>query len=319
MKLQGLRALLAIVEHGSFSEAALELGTSQSTVSYAIAELEQELGVKLLDRGRFGAVATPVGERVAAHARAVEGSLAAIGQEASLDRGDLHGELRVSSFRSLAVHVLAPAMSELKASHPGLRIDLREVSSRARNQLADLHAGRVDVALTMSALAQDAIYWELFRDEYVAVVPDGMVPEAGALLQDLIERPTLLSNGPCSWPVRDALLAIDPAFRPTMEIAEDSTMLALAGRGIGVALMPRLTVDAVPAGTQVIRLEPNLDRSLGVALLPGALKVPAVRVFLAKLREMFPAGEVPPLASEGAARVAAPEEQLYSVPEPTVQ
>src|SRR5690606_29007580 len=234
---------------------------------------------------------------------------------ASLYRGDLYGDLRVSSIRSLAVHELAPAMSELKASHPGLGIDLREVSSRARNQLADLHAGRVDLALTMSALAQDAIYWELFRDEYVAVVPDGMVPEAGALLQDLIERPTLVSNGPCSWPVRDALLAIDPAFRPTMEIAEDSTMLALAGRGIGVALMPRLTVDAVPAGTQVIRLEPNLDRSLGVALLPGALKVPAVRVFLAKLKQMFPTSDVPELGSDSIAGSATKLEQNFAPPE----
>ncbi len=306
MKLQGLRALLAIVKHGSFSEAALELGTSQSTVSYAIAELEEELGVKLLDRGRFGAVATPVGERVAAHARAVEGSLAAINQEASLDRGDLRGELRVSTFRSLAAHVLAPAMSELKASHPGLRIELREVSSRTRDQLADLHAGRVDIALTMSVLANDAIYWELFRDEYVAVVPAGLLPSAGPVLQDLMERPILVSNGPCSWPVREALQAVDPTFRPTMEIAEDSTMLAMAGRGMGVALMPRLTVDAVPTGTQVLELEPALDRSLGVALLPGALKVPAVRVFLAKLREMFPACEVPALGRDGPAGVALP-------------
>ncbi len=310
MKLQGLRTLLAILEHGSFSEAALELGTSQSTVSYAIAELEEELGVKLLDRGRFGAVATPVGERVATHARVVEGSLAAIGQEASLDRGDLHGELRVSTFRSLAAHVLAPAMSALKTSHPGLRIALREVSSRTRDQLADLHAGQVDVALTMSVLANDAIYWELFRDEYVAVVPASLLPTVGSTLQDLLEHPILLSNGPCSWPVRDAILAVDPTFRPAMDIAEDSTMLALAGRGIGVALMPQLTVDAVPAGTEVVKLDPALDRSLGVALLPGALKVPAVRVLLARLREMFPDGEVPQLSGEGTARYpAAPADE----------
>lgn len=315
MKLQGLRALLAIVEHGSFSEAALELGTSQSTVSYAIAELEEELGVKLLARGRFGAVTTPVGDRVVTHARAVERSLAAIGQEASLDRGDLTGELRVSAFRSLASHVLAPAMSALSASRPGLRIELLEVSSRSRSQLADLHGGRVDVALTMSLLAKDAVYWELFRDDYVAVVPDSLSPGHGDTLQDLMARPILLSDGPCSWPVRDALLAADPAFRPTMEIAEDSTMLALAGRGVGVALMPRLTVDAVPAGTRMVKIEPHIDRGLGVALLPSALRVPAVRVFLAQLREMFPACEVPVLdgAFRGAERLA-PSIDSLSVP-----
>src|SRR5690606_35184065 len=141
--------------------------------SAAMAELEDELGVRLLDRGRFGAVATPVGERVAAHARSVEATLAAIGQEAALSRGDLRGELRVSTFRSLATHVLAPIMSSLKDAHPELRVELREVSSRVAAPLAQLHDGRADLALTMSTVAEDALYWQLFLDPYVAVVPDG--------------------------------------------------------------------------------------------------------------------------------------------------
>src|SRR5690606_10635893 len=216
MKLQGLRALLAIVEHGSFSEAALELGTSQSTVSYAIAELEQELGVKLLDRGRFGAAPTAVGERIADHARGVERTLSAIGQEAALSRGELRGELRVSTFRSLAANVLAPAMSDLAISHPGLRIELTEVSSRATEPLAGLHRGRVDVALTMGAVSGSAIYWQLFLDPYVAVVSDEVaVGGEKVALEDLTTHPILLSNGPCSWPMRQELLRIDPAFRPT--------------------------------------------------------------------------------------------------------
>ncbi|HLV11163.1 MAG TPA: LysR family transcriptional regulator [Trueperaceae bacterium] len=306
MRLQGLRALLAIVEHGSFSEAALELGMSQSSVSYAIAELEQELGVRLLDRGRFGAVATPVGERIAVHARSVERSLAAIGQEATLDRGELRGEVRVSTFRSLAAHVLAPAMSELALTHPGLRVEFTEVSSRALDPLSGLHSGRFDVALTMSALADSAVFWRLFLDPYVAVVAEGgPFPEGSASLADLVAHPVLLSNGPCSWPLREALLRLDPAFRPAVEVAEDSTMLALAARGLGVALMPRLTVDSLPAGARLLRLEEPLERSLGVALLPGALKVPAVRVFLSALRAMFPDSEVPELDA-GAARSAAP-------------
>src|SRR5690606_25073826 len=107
-KLQSLLALIAIVEHGSFSEAALELGTSQSSVSYAIAELERELGGKWRERGRFGAAVRPVGERVAAHARHLERTLAAIGQEAAIDRGEFLGDLHVSTFRSVAAHVLAP-------------------------------------------------------------------------------------------------------------------------------------------------------------------------------------------------------------------
>lgn len=53
LKLSQIRALVAIAECGKFSEAALQLGINQSTVSHAIATLEDELGVILLNRGRY--------------------------------------------------------------------------------------------------------------------------------------------------------------------------------------------------------------------------------------------------------------------------
>lgn len=59
IKLSQLRALVAIADCGNFSEAALELDLSQSTISHAIATLEEELGVTLLQRGRHGARLTP--------------------------------------------------------------------------------------------------------------------------------------------------------------------------------------------------------------------------------------------------------------------
>jgi|GEM_PF-106772 len=298
MRLQGLRALLAIVEHGSFSEAALELGVSQSTVSHGIAELEEELGVRLLERGRFGAVPTPVGERVADHARAVEAALAAISQEAALHRDELRGELRVSSIRSMAVHVLAPVMSSLRETHPEVKVTVREVANLAREPMAHLRTARVDVALTMSSLAEDVLYWQLMRDPYVAVVrEEGPVRGDTASLRDLVRLPVIVSGGPCSWPIRGALLNVEPTFQPAYEIAEDSTMIALVARGLGVALMPALTVDALPPGTRAVPIAERVERSLGVAVLPRSLKTPAVRVFLERLREMFPESEVPPLGA----------------------
>lgn len=69
LKISQLRALVAVAEHGNFTSAALDLGLSQSTVSHAIATLEEELGVVLLFRGRHGAILTPIGEQVIQEAR----------------------------------------------------------------------------------------------------------------------------------------------------------------------------------------------------------------------------------------------------------
>ncbi|PSB55406.1 LysR family transcriptional regulator, partial [filamentous cyanobacterium CCP1] len=61
MNLSQLRAIVAVAEVGNFSEAALLLRLTQSTVSHSIASLEEELGVPLFVRGRHGATLTPAG------------------------------------------------------------------------------------------------------------------------------------------------------------------------------------------------------------------------------------------------------------------
>lgn len=304
MKLQHLRAFLAIVDEGSFSEAALCLGTSQSTVSNAVAELEEELGVRLLDRGRFGATPTEVGDRVAAHARRLEGVVGAIVQEALLEKGDLRGTLRVSAFRSAATNVLPAVIEGLRDRHPGLRVEVHEVDSRCTAVSPDLDAGKVDVALTMSILAHDTLFWEILRDRYVAVVPNDL-DHAGQVisLEQALEHPLILSDGPCSLPVRERLQSLDPSFEPSFEMAEDSTIVALVGQRLGLALLPELAVGVLPPGVRQVDLSEQIERSVGVALAPSSLKIPSVRAFLRVVRRLYPDGEVPSLGeADGVAR-----------------
>lgn len=300
MRLQSLKALLAIAEHGSFSSAALELGVAQSSVSHAIAELEEELGVRLLARSRTGAVPTEVGERVVAHARGIERSLAAIEQEAQVESGELVGVVRVAAFRSLANHVLARTITALRASYPRVTVDFKELSGAwsdttsptCDTRLADTGS---DLLLTLESVAHDAVFWELMRDEYVAVVPRGWAGSERVGLAELMRHPLIINDGPCSWPMRERLRHLDANWAPEYEIIEDSTMVALAAQGLGVALMPTLTVDAVPDSARILPLDERVERVIGVAVMPRALRVPAVRAFLTVLRELFPGGAVPAL------------------------
>ena len=299
VKLQGLRALIAIAEGGSFSEAALELGTSQSAVSNAIAELEEELGVRLFDRGRFGAVPTSVGNRVLAHARKVDGILDAIHQAAALAQGFLGGTVHVSAFRSAATLVLPQVIARLGERHPGLQVVVEELPTSCTDVTAALNDGKADLALTMSFLAEDAIFWELFSDPFVAVVRNEF-RHTGPLigLEALLAHPVILSNGPCSWPMRQELLSLDGAFEPAFAMSKDSTILGMVAQGLGVALMPELTAETLPPGVRRLDLAERVERRVGVALLPVALKVPAVRALLGVLRQMFPQGEVPHLSEQ---------------------
>ena len=173
MKLQQLRALLATLEAGSFSEAALDLLTSQSTVSYQVAELERELGVKLLERGRFGAEPTEMGLRVAAHARSVMKLTEAIQQEVSLSKGEVKGTLSVATFRSAAGKILPKAILELRREHPGLNVKLLELDnegpgSQGKRQMVREH--RADIAFVESGEDDGLLAWKLMIDPYRALL-----------------------------------------------------------------------------------------------------------------------------------------------------
>ncbi|WP_242044994.1 LysR family transcriptional regulator [Anabaena azotica] len=87
MKISQLRAVVAVAEHGNFSEAALDLQLTQPAISHAIATLEEELGIPLFARGRHGAVLTPAGERILHHARQAMLHLEMMQAEANLHKG----------------------------------------------------------------------------------------------------------------------------------------------------------------------------------------------------------------------------------------
>jgi DNA-binding transcriptional LysR family regulator len=303
MTLQQLRVLVAIVDHGSFSEAGLQLGVGQSSISYTVAELEAELGVRLVSRGRFGATPTPAGTRVAAHARRILELTEAISQEAHLESGTLRGTLRVGTFRSAATKLLPQLLADLRARHPDLSVTIHETPGDAYRKPTYLDTllseGHVDVAFAQPEMVEQSVFWELFRDPYVAVVPNEGWPRAERVpLTALSPHPFIMIDlrNACARPVSLALQALDPAFRPAFEVEEDSTVLGMVAQGLGVTVMPLLAIDAAPAGVRVLELEEPLSRRIGVAVPPGNLKIPAVRVFLAALRARFPDSEIPSFA-----------------------
>ncbi|MDT7945488.1 MAG: LysR family transcriptional regulator, partial [Cyanobacteriota bacterium PSP.bin.10] len=126
MNISQLQTLVAVVERGNFSDAALQLHISQSAVSRAIASLEEELGVTLLVRGRFGARLTPVGERLLRHVRKMLQLREQMDYEANLEKGLRGGNVRVAAFRSAATHLLPPVIARFRQQFPQITLTLTE-------------------------------------------------------------------------------------------------------------------------------------------------------------------------------------------------
>ena len=285
MNISHLKIFMAVVEKGSFSLAALELGLSQSAVSRAIASLEEELGVSLLARGRFGAYATDFGDRVTVYFQQILQAEADIEAEANREKGLYGGRVRIASFRSVATHVLPPLIAQFSQRFPNVEVSLIEADPNAVEQA--LRENRVDIGLMpLPRTSDDFETWEIMRDEFVVLLPPSAHPAPNPLTwRDLNRSAFILYNyAECTTAVRQHWQHWQQSLKVAYEIKEDSTIVSMVSQGLGAAVLPKLAALPIPEGIQVRSLPEPLDRNIGAAVLANIWHSPAVFTFLDLLR-----------------------------------
>ncbi|HIK45456.1 MAG TPA: LysR family transcriptional regulator [Leptolyngbyaceae cyanobacterium M65_K2018_010] len=293
MKLSQLRVLVAVADHLSFSEAALGLDLSQSAVSHSIAALEEHLGVVLFSRGRHGAQLTPVGDRIVRHARIILQEAEAIAEEAELTKGLKGGQVRVASFRSVAIHLLPQAIAQFNQRYPDIVVNLSEHDNYREVEKA-LRQGKADIGLTVLPAAADFETWQILENEYVVLLP-ALFQATGDTLTwaELAHQPMIMPpmERVMMRDVYDHLQAHGCALNVISEVETDTTIVNLVAQGIGGSILPRLAAEPIPAGVQVFSLPVPLTRVIGAALLADALHTPAIYSFLEVLKAL---AEPPP-------------------------
>jgi DNA-binding transcriptional LysR family regulator len=239
MEIRDLRALLTVVQCGSFTAAARELGYTQPAISQQVAALELELGQPLVQRRPVRA--TPAGERLAEHAARILLRLDVARSELS-SLGDGSDEVRVGACPLAAPDLLAAGLRDLRAANPRLRVTVR--SADPRSAVADVASGAVDAALADGVTAPNEplhlVDAGLLSSTAMAQTPLVVTLAAGHPLQG---RPAIdldvLADAP--WVVAPALAGRGPAV-PVSHIGYDGgdlpTLLALVAAGLGAALLP---------------------------------------------------------------------------------
>ena len=150
---EAIRCFVAVARRGSLSEAADELSISIPTISRRIDGLETQLALKLLQRGPRGARLTEAGHAILQVAEPGARQLSQIARRArALQEGPNLPSVRISATESVIADVLAPRLDRLRAQDPSISIDL-EVS----NDIANLNAGRTDVAIRMVRPAEETL------------------------------------------------------------------------------------------------------------------------------------------------------------------
>ncbi|HEY2132563.1 MAG TPA: LysR substrate-binding domain-containing protein [Acetobacteraceae bacterium] len=271
---QQLRYLLALAEHQHFGRAADACAVTQSTLSAGILALERQLDVHILDRSNGRRVAfTTLGCELVTRARTAMAALSAVLEAADAARAPMSGPMRVGMIPTVSPFLLPRMMPAMRAAFPRLRLFLREDTTE---RLMDrLRAGTLDVAVVAlpcdCAGAESAVF---ARDMFLAAVPQGhalagrdSVPVASLAAERLL----LLEDGHC---LRDQTLTACGVIRTSLgrtspagegdtsdEFAATSlyTLVQMVAGGLGVALLPRLALEAGIAEGAGIAIRPLAD------------------------------------------------------------
>lgn len=284
---QELRILVAVAEEGGFSAAAPRLGTTQSAVSHALRGIERKLGVVLFERGRYGARPTPAGARAVAHARRVLRMLEVLVREArDTPTAEITGPLRITAFRSAALYLLPAVLERLSARHPGIEATVTVVREIGPGTAGEVAEGRADLGIatlgagTLGAGTQPApglVGDVLLEEPYALVHPAGHPDPRSLPLVDWKEN--------CSAATRAWWAAQDWIPAATVRAEDDGAVLSMVGSGLGMAIMPALSLTAVPPGTRITDLGPERPtRRVGYVTTAELAGTAAVRALVRELR-----------------------------------
>lgn len=261
MELRRLKYFLAVAEELHFGRAAERLHMAQPPLSAQIRKLEEELGVQLFLRTSRAVALTEAGRNFYAGARRTVGEIDKVVLSTQrVDRGEL-GRLSLGFVSSLALTVLPRLMQPLRATLPGLELDLRQYSS-GRTISEDIERNALDLGfIRPPAHGPGVVSRTLLSDPAVLAVPSNhwLAQRRSARVEELSTEGFILFSPPQGLPVHQIMLRIcrQAGFEPvaTQRVDDVYAMLGLVAAGLGIAFLPS-NLSVLPIeGVVIVALE----------------------------------------------------------------
>jgi LysR family transcriptional regulator, hydrogen peroxide-inducible genes activator len=282
MTLTELRYIVAVAKEKHFGRAAEACFVSQPTLSVSIKKLEEELDVRIFERGTNEVSVTPLGEQIVSQARAVIEQAQQIKEIAKRGTDPISGPLRLGVIYTIGPYLLPDLVKQAIARVPQMPLLLLE--NFTVKLLEMLRTGELDCAIMAepfpdTGLASAALYDEPF---VVALPRDHVLLERQSISAEELRHETmlLLGTGHC---FRDHVLEVCPEYarfainaegiRKSFEGSSLETIKYMVASGVGITVVPQLSVAK--------------DINHQVAYLPFAEPVPTRRVVLV-WRRSFP-------------------------------
>jgi LysR family transcriptional regulator, hydrogen peroxide-inducible genes activator len=255
MTLTELKYIVAVAREKHFGRAAEACFVSQPTLSVSVKKLEDELDVKLFERGANEVSVTPLGEQIVRQAQQVIEQAAAIKETAKLGKDPISGPLRLGVIYTIGPYLLPDLVRQAIARVPQMPLMLYE--NFTVKLLEQLRLGELDCAVLAEPFPDTGLaIAPLYDEPFVAAVPatHALAKRKSITAEELkSENMLLLGTGHC---FRDHVLEVCPEYarfaqdgsqdkddiRKSFQGSSLETIKYMVASGMGVTVVPQLSV-----------------------------------------------------------------------------
>ena len=272
------RALLKVVEVGSYTKAAEILGYTQPALSQMVASLEKEIGIVLLYRSRYGVRLTPEGEKLLPMIQAAVQQYKALRRAEEEIKGLQTGVVRIGTVSSVSCHWLPEVIREFWEEYPNVQLVLYQGDYTSICEW--VRTGAVDFGF-VNPVAAKGLETQILRvDPFVAVLPIGhpLTKQTCVSLHELAHEPYLLLEEGCYSEPLEAFRkeGITPNVRMTMH--DDYSILSMVEQGLGYSLLAKLVLRKTAYQVAVRPVKEPVLRTMALVMkdqrsLPAAAKM----------------------------------------------
>ena len=245
-----LEYLLAVANHGSFSQAAEKCFVTQPSLSMQVKNLEEELGVILLDRSKKPVIPTEAGTLVLNQAREAVMAFRRVTEAVNDLKGEVSGLLRLGVIPTIAPYLLHRFVPEFTRKYPKVELQIKEMVTA--DIVAALNRDMLDAAILAGGTSPgEIIEEELFDDRFYAYVSPmhPLYERSNIRIEDIdVKHLLLLSEGNC---LRDQVLELCQARRRVaaqyaFESGSLDTLMRIVDNTANMTIIPELALDFIP-------------------------------------------------------------------------
>ena len=271
MDLKNLTTFIHVAELGSFTKAGVALGCSQSTISFQIRQLEEELSFPLFERINRTVVLTDKGREVLAYAHQIRQLTDELKQNIQSDR-PRSVRIRVAMSDSLCNSLLEDNFQQFLQAHPG--INLKIVAAGTKEMFRLLDHNEVDAILTLESHIYNTEYVIVREEEvahhFVAAASSPLAKLRQIPPEELVHQRFILTEKGMSYRrlLDEQLAQRSLEIIPVLEIGNPHLICELVQQGVGVSFLPDfVTEKAVKEGKLVYLEVPGIQVSIWKQLL----------------------------------------------------